>query len=231
MKISETFYSIQGEGKYMGVPSFFIRTSYCNLRCQWLRPDGSISRCDTPYTSWNPEFEETSLDDLIAQTKKFAASQVVITGGEPFLQREELQELCRRLKQLDKFITLETNATIYADLEADFISMSPKLSSSTPRGTAFERNHERHRLNPEAIAKFMNNHDYQLKYVVSCSDDLAEILEINRQLSIPREKVYLMPESKTLAELNQSAPAVVELAKEYGFNYSDRLHIRLWDNR
>src|SRR3989344_1236349 len=104
MKISETFYSIQGEGKYMGVPSFFIRTSYCNLRCQWLRPDGSISRCDTPYTSWNPEFKEMSVDDVLAQAKKCTTTHVIITGGEPFIQKEELIELCKKLKELHKIV-------------------------------------------------------------------------------------------------------------------------------
>jgi hypothetical protein len=56
MRISEIFYSIQGEGELTGVPTVFIRSSGCNLRCRW---------CDTPYASWNPEGEEMSIEDII----------------------------------------------------------------------------------------------------------------------------------------------------------------------
>ena len=58
MKIAEIFYSIQGEGALVGVPSVFVRTSGCNLRCVW---------CDTPYTSWQPEGDELTLDEILAR--------------------------------------------------------------------------------------------------------------------------------------------------------------------
>ncbi len=58
LKIAELFYSLQGEGSLVGVPSFFIRTSGCNLRCSW---------CDTPYTSWHPEGAEMTLDAIMAE--------------------------------------------------------------------------------------------------------------------------------------------------------------------
>ncbi|MGC2656694.1 MAG: 7-carboxy-7-deazaguanine synthase QueE, partial [Bryobacteraceae bacterium] len=79
MKISETFYSIQGEGTLAGVPSVFIRTSGCNLRCVW---------CDTPYTSWNPEGVERSVASLLQETSDFGAKHVVVTGGEPMIAPE-----------------------------------------------------------------------------------------------------------------------------------------------
>src|ERR1022692_2538307 len=60
LKIAELFYSIQGEGSLVGVPSVFIRTSGCNLRCAW---------CDTPYTSWRPEGAEMPLDQIVEQVK------------------------------------------------------------------------------------------------------------------------------------------------------------------
>ena len=57
MLISEIFYSLQGEGELTGVPSVFVRTSGCNLRCNW---------CDTPYASWSPEGEQMTIGDIVA---------------------------------------------------------------------------------------------------------------------------------------------------------------------
>ena len=79
MYIAETFTSLQGEGMLVGVPSFFIRTSGCNMRCRW---------CDTPYTSWLPEGERRSVVDLVAEAVVSGVKHVVVTGGEPLLQRE-----------------------------------------------------------------------------------------------------------------------------------------------
>ena len=69
MKIAELFYSIQGEGCLAGMPSAFVRTSGCNLRCTW---------CDTPYTSWAPEGEERSVASIIDEVNRVGAAHVVI---------------------------------------------------------------------------------------------------------------------------------------------------------
>ena len=76
LKIAELFYSLQGEGALLGVPSFFIRTSGCNLRCAW---------CDTPYTSWQPEGAELSLDQILDEVRAHPMRHVVVTGGEPMI--------------------------------------------------------------------------------------------------------------------------------------------------
>src|SRR5262245_36639468 len=76
LKIAEIFYSLQGEGSLVGVPSVFVRTSGCNLRCSW---------CDTPYTSWEPEGEELSLEQILAEVAKYSAHYAVVTGGEPMI--------------------------------------------------------------------------------------------------------------------------------------------------
>src|ERR1700742_3941491 len=98
LKISEIFYSIQGEGVLAGVPSVFVRTSGCNLRCTW---------CDTPYTSWQPEGAERDLDSIVAEVENYSASHVVVTGGEPMIA-PEIEELTHRLKG---HITIETAGT------------------------------------------------------------------------------------------------------------------------
>src|SRR5260370_20755255 len=76
MKIAEIFYSIQGEGMLAGVPSVFVRTSGCNLRCEW---------CDTPYTSWNPEGRDMRVEEIVAEVRRHGASHAVVTGGEPMI--------------------------------------------------------------------------------------------------------------------------------------------------
>lgn len=79
MKIAEVFYSVQGEGKLVGVPSVFVRTSGCNLRCKW---------CDTPYTSWSPVGEARTVASLVEEVAAFGARHVVVTGGEPMIAPE-----------------------------------------------------------------------------------------------------------------------------------------------
>ncbi|HXU50202.1 MAG TPA: 7-carboxy-7-deazaguanine synthase QueE, partial [Candidatus Binatia bacterium] len=119
MKISEIFYSVQGEGMLTGVPSVFVRTSGCNLRCTW---------CDTPYTSWQPEGEERTIDSIVREVNGYNAAHVVITGGEPMIA-PAIAELTQALTQ---HITIETAGTVFVDVRCDLMSISPKLANSTP---------------------------------------------------------------------------------------------------
>src|SRR5215212_5011823 len=106
MLISEIFYSLQGEGELTGVPSVFIRTSGCNLRCSW---------CDTPYASWNPEGEQRSVAQLVAAVEAFPATRhVVLTGGEPMIAKE-MKTLASEIKRTGRHITIETAATVAPD--------------------------------------------------------------------------------------------------------------------
>src|SRR3954465_6699569 len=79
VKIAEIFYSVQGEGSLLGVPSVFVRTSGCNLRCSW---------CDTPYTSWHPEGDMLSAAEILATVRTHRCRHVVVTGGEPMIAPE-----------------------------------------------------------------------------------------------------------------------------------------------
>jgi 7-carboxy-7-deazaguanine synthase len=221
MRIAEIFYSIQGEGRLVGVPSVFIRTSGCNLRCVW---------CDTPYTSWEPEGEERSVDEILAAAKRYPAKHAVVTGGEPLLAHE-IEALTRRLKRESFHVTIETAATIFKPVSCDLMSLSPKLANSTPEGK-FARMHEEHRLNVPVIQQFIDGYEYQLKFVADKKTDLVEIEDILSKLkNVDRSRVLIMPQGRTIEELRERAPWIVELCKEHGFSYTPRLQIELWGNR
>ncbi len=219
MHIAETFCSLQGEGILAGVPSFFIRTTGCNLRCRW---------CDTPYTSWTPEGTRCDLDDLVAEATASGVGHVVVTGGEPLLQRE-IGRLTRSLRAAALHVTVETAGTVAPDFECDLLSVSPKTSNSDPGGPVAAR-HRRLRSElsapRELLGRFRN---HQLKFVVQGPDDLDEIVALLRALGHrDRSRVLLMPEGRTAAEVAQRAPTVAALCLEHGFRYTPRLHLDLF---
>jgi 7-carboxy-7-deazaguanine synthase len=126
LRIAETFTSLQGEGRLTGTRSFFIRTSGCNLRC-WF--------CDTPYASWQPEGDWATIDRLVADATLSGCRHVVVTGGEPMLPIG-IVELVNRLRAESMHVTIETAGTVFRDVPADLMSISPKLAGSGPRGEA-----------------------------------------------------------------------------------------------
>lgn len=225
MRISEIFYSLQGEGRLIGLPSVFIRTSGCNLRCVW---------CDTPYTSWQPEGRPYPIEKIIREVEKYPARHVVITGGEPLLA-PELAELAAKLKAAGRHITIETAATIYRAVPCDLFSLSPKLANSTPWKRAagkFAPRHEALRLNFSVIQSYVDNYDYQLKFVVAQRADFDEIERILAALKkVDRSRVLIMPEGTTRRALTAKAKWLVELCKQNGYGFTPRLHIELFGNR
>lgn len=224
MKIAEIFHSIQGEGKLAGVPSVFIRTSGCNLRCVW---------CDSPYTSWRPEGEQVSIDTILEQVASFDCKHVVLTGGEPLIA-PGVEELTRRLRDAKYHLTIETAATVWRDVVCDLASISPKLANSTPwdrEEGRFAKAHEENRIEVEAIRRFMALGDYQLKFVVDRPEDLNEIDELLGRLgAFERANVLLMPQGVTNEELEPKASWIAQLCKEREFRFCPRLHIALFGN-
>lgn len=225
MHISEIFYSIQGEGRLLGMPSVFIRTSGCNLRCVW---------CDTPYTSWRPEGRDWNVNTILREVHKYPARHVVVTGGEPLLA-PEIEELAKELKREGAHITIETAATIFKRVACDLISMSPKLAHSTPwkrENGKFAKMHEERRLNFGVLQKFLEGYDYQLKFVVERRQDFTEIRDLLDQLvGVDRARVLVMAQGKTSGEVRRKAKWIVELCKEHGYGFTPRLHIDLFGNR
>ncbi len=221
MRISEIFYSVQGEGILVGVPSLFIRTSGCNLRCTW---------CDTPYTSWNPEGREMSLPEILAEVRGYPAKHAVVTGGEPMIV-EEVVELTR---QLGLHVTIETAGTVYKPVKCDLMSISPKLSNSTPHereAGKWAAQHDRLRYQPDVLRKLMREYEYQLKFVVSSPEDLVEIEALLKDTAADRGRVVLMAEGTDSSTVNSRAAWITEICKREGFRYSPRLHIDLYGNR
>ena len=223
MKYSEIFHTIQGEGVHIAIPSVFFRTSYCNLRCVW---------CDTPYTSWKPENKDITVDEAVEKIIAYDCEHVVITGGEPFIQGEELKELCHKLNDADRYITIETNATKYENTCADLISMSPKLHNSAPdKENRYYKMHERDRLQFEVMERFLLYHECQLKFVVDSPNDYEEIKAIQKELYVPAYMIILMPQGQIAEELAAKQEWIVELCKENGYRYSPRTHVDIWGKR
>jgi 7-carboxy-7-deazaguanine synthase len=221
MRIAEIFYSIQGEGTLTGVPSVFVRTSGCNLRCSW---------CDTPYTSWNPEGPEMADDAIIAQVLRYPARHVVVTGGEPMLFAPTVA-LTQALKSHSLHITIETAGTVYQPVVCDLMSISPKLANSTPREEPHASRHEKARYQPEILKRLMREYDYQLKFVVAAPEDLAEINAILTTIEGDRTRVLLMPEGVTAETMRERGQWLAEICKRDGFRYSPRIHVDLWGDR
>jgi 7-carboxy-7-deazaguanine synthase len=220
LKIAELFYSVQGEGSLVGVPSFFIRTSGCNLRCAW---------CDTPYTSWNPEGADLNLDQIVNEVKAHPARHVVVTGGEPMIA-PEIIPLTDRLRGLGLHITIETAGTVFKPVACDLMSISPKLSNSTPQGP-WKEQHNRLRINREVLMQLMSRYEYQLKFVIENPRDLEEVRPLLASLEADRARVILMPEGTDRDVLRERGVWLAEICKSEGYRFSPRLHVDLYGNR
>lgn len=242
LRIAETFASIQGEGKLTGVPSFFVRTSGCNLRCTW---------CDTPYASWDPEGPTRTVQDIVDEARASGTTHAVLTGGEPMLP-PAIVSLSHALRTAGFHITIETAGTIVRPVACDLLSLSPKLANSTPTadprdpaGTWADR-HESRRLNPDALRELWQGSDQlraanplgwdrQCKFVVTDEQDLEEIKAVIAMLDegsppdqhTPADDILLMPEG-TAEPTQHARDTVHRICMKTGFRYCTRLHIHLY---
>ncbi len=250
MLIAEIYSSLQGEGLLTGTPSVFVRASGCNLRC-WF--------CDTPYTSWQPEGEDWSVEEIVDEAVRLAAigvaypgdaggpvpadllssrptpiHHVVITGGEPMLYAEMIP-LCQRLKTAGLHITIETAGTLDLPLECDLMSISPKLASSTPsldRAGRWALRHEQTRYRPDVLRRLTADYDYQLKFVVDSPSDIVEVEELLAELpDVVRSRCLLMPQGTEQSLLQQTAQWLAPLCRGKGFVFCPRRHIEWFGAR
>ncbi len=219
MRIAEIYRSIQGEGLLTGVPSVFVRTSGCNLRC-WF--------CDTPYASWRPDGCDMSVDEIVAQVEEWDSRHVVVTGGEPMLHAE-LIPLCQRLQAIGRHVTIETAGTLYLPVACDLMSISPKLRNSAPpvaEQPHWSRRHERERHRPEVVRRLIHKHTYQLKFVIHTPADLDEVGEYLKDFpEAARDRVLLMPQGTDREQLDARAGWLRAYCEARGLLYCPRKQI------
>jgi 7-carboxy-7-deazaguanine synthase len=234
LPVNELFYSLQGEGKLAGVPTVFVRTSGCNLRC-WY--------CDSYHTSWEPTHAAMDVEGIVDDVRSHDdADHVVLTGGEPMIHDASV-DLLERLDDAGYHVTVETNGTIYRDAPIDLASISPKLRNSTPtperdpkgEGEWAER-HEERRIDVDALSALVDTYDFQLKFVVTETADMPEVNDLVARVreaasaTVRDDDVLLMPEGATRERLNETRERVAELAMEHGYRYTPRLHVDLWND-
>ncbi len=217
--IAETFVSVQGEGKLAGVPSLFVRTSGCNLRCHF---------CDTPYASWTASGEHRTIDEIlqVLETRP-GVKHVVVTGGEPMIAKG-IEALVAELARRKLHVTIETAGTHYLPLPVDLWSISPKLASSAPDATSgWRERHEATRVRDDVVKAMMRD-VHQLKFVAGQPEDLDEIGAWVARLGASADNVLVMPEGTSIEALNAVAQWLVPAVIERGWRFADRLHIRLF---
>ena len=223
MKISEIFKSIQGEGTNAGKPAIFLRTAECNLKCTW---------CDTKYTwdwksfDYSKEVKEISIKDIRERIEQFNLRHLVITGGEPLMQQDDLAELLVFLKP-DFYVEIETNGTILPNNAlstlVDQWNVSPKTKNSRNPLELCEDN--------ECYAFFSKQKNCYFKYVVESKDDLMEIHNLMKKHRLEKNRVLLMTQAATKGELLERESNVFLMSKENGLGFSPRMHVAKWGSQ
>jgi 6-pyruvoyltetrahydropterin 2'-reductase len=222
--VSEMFYSIQGEGIYVGHPSVFLRLASCNLLCVW---------CDTidvwskgKVYSFDELFKEFDRREYITRLNEGA--HLVITGGEPMLRQINLTFFLTYLKEYvdNLFVEVETNGTIMPipmfDKLVSIYNISPKLSNSK---MPFEV-----RVRPEVMEYFSKNRKAYFKFVVENDNDVLEAMRTYiLPFNIPKSKILLMPQCKSREEYQKLSPQIIEICKRLGYRFSPRLQLEVYD--
>ena len=223
MKVSEIFSSIQGEGIHAGKPSVFLRTALCNLKCVW---------CDTKYTwdwdnyDYSKEVHELPIEKVIEKIKEFEPKHLVITGGEPLIQQNDIASLISKLGD-DYFVEVETDCTIIPNSSVlehvNHWNVSPKTSNSGNSREAREI--------PQCYDFFVKLENSVFKFVIENETDLVEIDELITKYSIPKNKILLMPQASTKDELNLKKEEIEKIAIAKGLLFSSRLQVERWGNQ
>ena len=233
----KVFYTIEGEGEFVGKPSVFMRLSMCNLTCKGFASADSPNGCDS-FISWSVKnkmtfqeiFEMMEDNNYVEHLRHKAILK--LTGGEPLIQQKQLLKFIEAF--LDRYhfiptIDFETNATLIPDARwvheffATFTT-SPKL---TPNGDPEEKTYV-----PDVL-KWHEEHNSGFKFVITSDKDIEEIwrkyVEDDKGINVPLNRIWFMPCCGSREEHSHNAAAVAEYAKAMHVNFSPRLQLVIWD--
>jgi len=242
----EHFYSIQGEGRYTGVPSVFFRFGGCNMKCEGFgciekAPDGTeVLGCDTVYAVNKEHFSQNwisinktqELLNVLEQYELPEGVDIVLTGGEPLIYANDpiFVEFLENLFQRGHQITFETNGSIAVDFKKFPIykecifALSIKLSNSNEKFERRVKGDVIYTIASEAKEAFFKFSVDEESINLGLEDEIDSII-----IHSPKTKVYCMPLGGTREEVEANSEPLVEFCKVKGYNFSDRLHIRIWD--
>lgn len=226
--VSEIFGpTIQGEGPSSGRRCAFVRLVTCNLTCSW---------CDTPYTwdwkgqngtAYNREEQQVLMSayEIYQAVKKLDVERVVFSGGEPMMQKAELEEVFRLLADDGIAIEIETNGTILPTPELlpliTQINCSPKLANS---GVVLGK-----RRKISVLQGLMaSGVAVGFKFVCQSKECLDEVEEIQLEAGIPDRNIWIMPEGRSTEELDTHMAVIADDAIARGWNITPRTHVAIW---
>ncbi len=242
----EHFYSIQGEGKYTGTPSLFLRFGGCNMKCEGFGCKETSSEgvevigCDTVYAvnkehfshSWVEITKTQELLNVLDLYELPGAVDIVLTGGEPLIYANDIifVEFLNALHHNEHRICFETNGSLGVDFEKYpvykecIFALSVKLSNS---GESLKK-----RVNGDIIYSLASNaSEAFFKFSIDAESINLGLEEEIEEITIhaPRTQVYCMPVGGSKEEVERNTEPLIEFCKTKGYNFSDRLHIRIWD--
>ena len=225
LRISEQFYSLQGEGKTMGIPSVFVRLQACNILCkgEWVCDTIEVWKTGekTPVMHW----VVGSIVKYVPHLKKGA--HLIFTGGEPLLQQKAIVYAIKYFKRVHGFkpyIEIETNGTLMPDKElieqVDLFNCSFKLANSGVR--------EDRRIKLDVLKELKKHHTI-FKIVVGSTESYIEARKIFDEVGIPNDQIWLMPPGDNKEEIDKVSKITAQICIEESLNFSSRLQVVLWN--